>query len=58
MTGIKIELLAWTLKLPLVKGLPAVFGQNVSYRREEDYLLYVKSAGSHFMLFMLFVKYS
>ena len=29
--------------------------QNFCYRREEDYLFYLKIAGSHFMLF---VKYS
>ena len=54
-TGIKIELLDQALKIPLVQGHPVVFGKNFCYRREKDYLFYLKSAGSHFMLF---VKYS
>ena len=51
----KIKLLDRSLKIPLVQGHPVVFGQNVWYIREEDYLFYLKSFGSHFMLF---VKYS
>ena len=49
------ELFDQTFKIPLVQGHPVVFGQTFCYRREEDYLFYLKSAGSHFMLF---VKYS
>ena len=32
-TGIKIELLDRTLKLPLVQWHPVVFGENFSYRK-------------------------
>ena len=49
-TGIKIELLDRTLKTSLVQGHLVVFEQNFCYRREEDYLFYLKSAGSHFTL--------
>ena len=54
-TGIKIELLDRTLKMPLVQGHTVVFGQNICYIRKEYDLFYLKSAGSYLMLF---VKYS
>ena len=54
-TVIEIESFDQTLKILLVQGHPVVFGKNVYYRREEEYLFYLKNAGSHFMLF---VKYS
>ena len=50
LTGIKIEL-DQTLKTLLVQRHLVLFGQNFCYIREEDYLFYQKSAGSHFMLF-------
>ena len=32
-----------------------VFSQNFCYRREEDYLFYIKSAGSHFKLLIKYL---
>ena len=59
MTGIKIELSDRTLKIPRVQGHPVhvyvVFGRKFCYRREEDYVFYLKTARSYFMVF---VKYS